>query len=128
MKRKLKETLGWVIALILLSGTVAMATESPKTTPPPKLIFMQPSKGSSKRPKAPSLQQVTCVYDGEFLHFDFTIPEGKCTLTLTGGVNTSCTFDSSELNADVYVGDISDETELTLMTEYGNQYSGTIEF
>lgn len=128
MNRKLKQSLGLVSSLIMIGGAAAMATESPQTTPPPRLIFMQPLKGSSKRPKAPSLQQITCVYDGEVLHFDFVLPEGECALTLTGGSNTSCSFDSSELNAQVYIGGISDETELTLITEYGHQYSGTLEF
>lgn len=129
MERKLKRTLGCAATLIILSGITALATESPATNPPPpKPIILKATTGSSKRPRTPSLQQITCVYDGEVLHFDFVLPEGGCTLTLTGGVNTSCSFDSSELNAEVYVGIVSDDTELILTTEYGNQYSGTLEF
>lgn len=133
MKRKHKRTLGCTVALMTLGGISVMATEtpateSPATNPPPKPIILRATTGSNKRPKAPSLQQITCVYDGENLHFDFVLPEGECSLTLTGGVNAAYTFDSSELNAEVYVGGIEDETQLTLTTEYGHLYSGTLEF
>lgn len=119
----------------LLAGASAVTGQSvsspmPDQTPPPMdPIVLDPiPKTKGHRPKAPSLQQITCTYDGEALNFEFVIPEGECTMTLSGDLTMTYAFDSSELNAEVYVGTLHSDTEITLTTEYGNEYSGTLEF
>ncbi len=85
-------------------------------------------QGTSHRPKAPSLQRITCTYDGEYLVFDFVLPEGQCELTVRSIDNTNVvceTFDSNDLVAEVFVGELSD-CEIELTTQKGNTYSGTL--
>lgn len=82
----------------------------------------------NKRPQAPSLQRITCTYDGEYLVFDFVLPEGQCELTVRSIDNTNVvceTFDSNDLVAEVFVGELSD-CEIELTTQKGNTYSGTL--
>ncbi len=83
---------------------------------------------TNHRPKAPSLQRITCVYDGETLVFDFVLPEGQCELSVRGidnGYVVTETFDSSDLVAEVFVGTITD-CEIELTTQKGNTYSGVL--
>ena len=92
-------------------------------------IQLTKTKGdTSKRPLSPSLQRITCVYDGETLVFDFVLPEGQCELTvrdIDNGYVVTETFDSSDLIAEVFVGTITD-CEIELTTQKGNIYVGNL--
>lgn len=84
-------------------------------------------KDYPSRPKAPTRQMIFCVYgDGE-LHFEFLMPEGRCSLVvanLDSGMTRTYTFDS-ESEVDVFVGSLSRAT-LYLSTAKGNAYYGEI--
>lgn len=77
------------------------------------------------RPKAPSMQSVTCTYNDGFLTFEFAFPEGECELMLsdlsTGDMVIEY-FDSA-VTEPVYVGYHS-TASLTVTTENGNTYTG----
>lgn len=91
-------------------------------------VLKNRSESGNKRPKAPSLQRITCVYDGETLVFDFVLPEGQCELSVRGidnGYVVTETFDSSDLVAEVFVGTITD-CEIELTTSLGHTYSGVL--
>ena len=106
---------------------MVFAVEKTKTVPNGTTIVLGGGiKTRPGRPKMPSRQMITCIYDGDELTFDFVVPEGMCDVVLTesSGATMSYTIDSSELTATVYVGTLS-ESEVELTTENGNTYSGT---
>ncbi len=91
-------------------------------------LLKEKKQSNNGRPKAPSLQRITCTYDGEYLVFDFVLPEGQCELAVRSIDNTNVvceTFDSSDLVAEVFVGNITD-CEIELSTSLGKIYSGTL--
>lgn len=78
-------------------------------------------------PKAPSAQSVECLYDGENLYIEFTLPEGECELEIQDLENMSYhTFDSSVMNV-ISVGRLTEGT-LYLTTESGQSYQGDYYF
>lgn len=83
---------------------------------------------TSNRPHMPDRQVITCVYDGENICLDFAYSEGVCdtyVMDARTGEMQHFSFDSSELSVFIYVGEIG-ESYITLVTEYGNTYEGTI--
>lgn len=97
------------------SGLVPPVSVPIKPKPQPKI----------NRPNSPFEQYIDCLYDGENLVFNFTIPEGECSLTVSQidkGAISFYRFDSSE-EAVVYVGEIWNAT-ITVDTALGNSYEG----
>lgn len=94
-----------------------------------KVIILEKSqKAETARPKAPSRQVVTCFYDGEYLCFDFVVPEGECNVTVTEWYSNAVqnyVIDSSELSADIYVGQLYEST-VTVTTANGNTYTAEL--
>ena len=115
--------------LILLIAMVAVSINMDAQSSTYSEALLKGKKQSNNgRPKAPSLQRITCAYDGEYLVFDFVLPEGQCELTVRSIDNTNVvceTFDSSDLVAEVFVGELSD-CEIELTTQKGNTYSGVL--
>ncbi len=115
---------------LIMAYTIAVSANAQNQLSTP-YISINPSKSQEQkacRPKAPSLQRITCAYDGEYLVFDFVLPEGQCELTVRSIDNTNVvceTFDSNDLVAEVFVGELSD-CEIELTTKKGNTYSGTL--
>lgn len=83
---------------------------------------------TSGRPRVPDHQLITCMYSGEDICLDFAYSEGMCDVYVTDartGETQHFSFDSSELSVLIYVGEIG-ESYITLVTENGNTYEGTI--
>lgn len=123
MKIKLLVILSLLFA-IYISAEAKIQNAAPQGT----VDLKKNSSHKSHRPKAPSLQRITCVYDGENLVFDFVLPEGQCELSVRGidnGYVVNETFDSSDLVAEVFVGTLSD-CEIELSTSLGHTYSGVL--
>lgn len=82
-----------------------------------------------KKPKLPSKQRIDCIYDGEYLHLNFLIPEGNCNMILYDAYNYAYNtyyYNSADESISVRIG-IVKNTTITIHTEKGNTYSGVIE-
>lgn len=77
MKIKLLVILSLLFA-IYISAEAKIQNAAPQGT----VDLKKNSTHKSHRPKTPSLQRITCVYDGENLVFDFVLPEGQCELVV----------------------------------------------
>ena len=79
------------------------------------------------RPKAPSNQLIICTYQQGELTVELTIPEGECEIYVVTntGATVYSSFDSADLVTTIYTGEFS-EADITLTTEKGNEYYGTI--
>ena len=119
-----------LIFIIVLSGSAdgLAAKENGSPRPSARDVRIRRAKQSlSGRPKAPSRQNIFCVYDGEVLDFVFTYSEGECTLVVTNlssGSVRSYSFDSSD-EASVYVGPLN-TAKIEIVTSKGNEYEGYI--
>lgn len=114
---------------VFLFGNILLpirAAEPTIPTPPPvQPIVLLPGPKPNLRPKAPSRQIVTCIYDEGNLYFEFAIPEGQCQLFLSDpstGETVVAGFDS-DVTEPVYVG-YHRTASLTVNTENGNTYAG----
>lgn len=120
------------IGLSFLSA-LCMAEQNQPAAPKPQkvpIILVKINKGvSSKRPKAPDRQVVTCAYDGEDMHLSFVIPEGMATLSVTDESLLSSTyaFDTSLQEITVIVGALEGAISIEIGTEWGNVYKGEID-
>ena len=93
----------------------------------PIVILLPPrnSKETGYRPKAPSMQHITCMYYDGTLTFEFAIPEGECQLILSDlstGEIVAADFDSA-MSEPVYVGYHS-TASLTVTTANGHTSTG----
>lgn len=117
-----------VILSLLFAIYISVEAKIQNAAPQGTVDLKKNSTHKSHRPKAPGLQRITCVYDGENLVVDFVIPEGQCELTvrdLDNGRVVTESFDSSDLYAEVFVGSLSD-CEIELSTSLGHTYSGVL--
>lgn len=80
------------------------------------------------RKKAPSKQRVTCHRFENNLALWLTVPEGWCHLIVEDeNMNTAVfTFDSSELEFETTLSNMKGRLYLTLTTQTGRTYSGTL--
>ncbi len=122
--------IGAISAAFALEATTQ--SDSPKTQEKAAAVTqkaLKPVKSSvSARPRVPSRQVVTCAYDGEYLMFDFVVPEGECNVVVTewfSNAQQSYTIDSSTLTADIHVGELYEST-VTVTTEKGNVYTADL--
>ncbi len=120
--------------LLLASCATLFATAPVEKTQPNRpttnkpIILEKSQKAESARPRVPSRQVVTCAYDGEYLMFDFVVPEGECNVVVTewfSNAQQSYTIDSSTLTADIHVGELYEST-VTVTTEKGNVYTADL--
>ena len=123
----MKRILTVLAALMILMGCLMsvphLAADSNNPTSYKKLTLVP--KNPSTRPKAPSMQQVNCIYSDGNLYFEFAFPEGQCQLLLSDlvtGETVATGFDSTSSEA-LYVGYHS-TASLTVTTANGNTYSG----
>lgn len=83
-------------------------------------------KRISDRPKAPSMQQIECYYDGQKFEIEFLYPEGQCRFVVmdvaTGEVYEQ-TF-SSEFPSVIYLDGIDSPVIIEIYTGYGHVYEG----
>ena len=120
---------GLIFATVMMAplfGTMAdnKGGGSPQPNIPIRLP-LNPKPNISHRPKAPSMQNVTCTYNEGSLTFEFAYPEGQCQLILadpTTGETVAAGFDSA-VSEPVYVGYHS-TASLTVTTANGNTYTG----
>ncbi len=132
MKKSSLLTLGIASILFPMSLLLVSSTDKPEQKPAAnksvKAVLSSESKNTALRPKAPSRQVVTCAYDGEYLMFDFVVPEGECDVVVTewfSNAQQSYTIDSSILTADIHVGELYEST-VTVTTEKGNVYTADL--
>lgn len=132
MKAKLLHSIAVTIIFCCSISVKADTNDSTTQSEPTKVDLKSenlpiPSKG---RPKAPSRQHIECWYINGELTFDFVIPEGICTLSLTDystGFTTQYTFDSAN-HADIPVGPLPNGGLIEILTQSGNSYYGYIKF
>ncbi len=113
-------------AVLSLGSLIVYADGGSTSSTPPKVISLQPKYPTQLRPKAPSMQQVSCTYSDGNLYFEFAIPEGECQLLLSDmatGETIAAGFDSAS-SEPVYVG-YHATASLTVTTANGNIYFGT---
>lgn len=120
----------FVMSFLAFSFNSSRAEGSKKdqTPKPVKVEIKKMSQNVSHRPKAPSLQQIDCIYADENLYISFAIPEGDCNMTVTDlatGLSVQYVFDTEE-SAEIHVGTLS-SAYLELETENGHSYEGWIE-
>ena len=114
-----------VFILVVLCNYTMIADSGAQSGGPKKNLVLKPGGGTSSRPKVPSMQQVSVLYEDEYLYIDFLIPEGLCEMSLvnlTTGENVYAYFDS-ENPEPIYVGALSTAT-ITVTTETGHVYQG----
>lgn len=133
MKKSVLFTIGIVAVIIPVALLLMSSVEQPERRPVSsgsneRIVLTQSRSDKSLRPKAPSRQVVTCFYDGLYLCFDFVVPEGECNVTVTEWYSNAVqnyTIDSSELSADIYVGELYEST-VTVTTANGNTYTAEL--
>lgn len=93
-----------------------------------RIIIKERLRIPNKRPKAPSAQQIFCYYEDGSLTFDFVIPEGDCSVTVTNLSNNhvAAYSISSEDEAVIYVGELS-HAYIEVYTATGHEYEGYLE-
>ena len=104
---------------------LAVSADTTPNSPTKGIIALQPKPKPNYRPKAPSMQQVSCTYSEGNLYFEFAFPEGQCQLLLSDlvtGETVAAGFDSAS-SEPVYIGYHS-TASLTVTTANGNTYSG----
>ena len=116
-----------LITAVLLAGSLfTIVADSNNGSYTQRSIKLQPRGNTSSRPKAPSMQSVSCTYSDGNLYFEFAIPEGECQLILsdssTGEIVVEY-FDSA-VSEPVYVG-YHRTASLTVDTENGKTYTGS---
>lgn len=116
---------------LLTTALMAMAIICPgfatETNDDDRTVPIIPKKNPKERPKAPSRQQISCVYNGETMTINFLIDEGNCTLTINNivtGEESLYTFDSAYL-AEITVGELT-KAYLEIQTESGHTYYGEL--
>ena len=126
MARLTKFTKIATLALIICSQAGIAFPKDNKTRRPVEVASTKSHKGH--RPKAPSRQHIECFYEEDSLHFQFTIPEGHCSLVVTDvltGISLTYDFDS-DVYAIVHVGELS-SANIEITTSNGNIYEGELE-
>lgn len=117
-----------LLSLVLLCFSVEFITaqtNSNNQAPKINVILSNKNLGGPKRPKAPSRQQILCIYENEHLNLSFAIPEGECQLTVTDmttGFSRQYVFDSSAEDT-VYVGALT-QAHIEISTANGHEYEG----
>ena len=133
MKKSALLSIGIVSLFIPVALLLMSSVDKPERRPVSygsneRIVLVQSRSDKSLRPKAPSRQVVTCFYDGQYLCFDFVVPEGECDVTVTEWFSNAVqnyTIDSSELSADVYVGELYEST-VTITTANGHTYTADL--
>ena len=123
----MKTTLRIILSVAILSigSAVVFADGGTTSGNTKKVMTLKPNYPIGYRPKAPSMQQVSCTYSDGNLYFEFVFPEGQCQLLLSDlvtGETVVAGFDSAA-SEPVYVGYHS-TASLTVTTANGNTYSG----
>lgn len=81
-----------------------------------------------KRPKAPDLQVIYCMYVGETLTISFTYPDGVCSCQITDrgtGQSSYYYINSTEGAIELEIGHLT-AFDITITTESNKSYFGTI--
>ncbi len=89
--------------------------------------FGQTNGNKGNKPKAPSRQQIEAWYLNGYLTISFLYSEGECEMTvldLSDQYSYVYSLDSS-ISTIIYIGEVSN-VEITITTEYGNEYTGYI--
>lgn len=114
-----------LLSLCFMSGISDAQQNSSQNS---SCILIKKGKPESHRPQMPSKQLIVCTYENGILALDFNLSEGLCTIQIhdiIGDHNEIDTFDSSELHYETVV-EIGCDLEITLTTQNGSVYTGTI--
>lgn len=110
--------------LFITFSSVASAdnTGSPVTTK----IGIFKTQSSNDRPQSPSRQEISCEYGNGCLFISFLYSEGVCSLSVTEGGEETQVYDfDSSTEAVIFVGELT-SANITITTEYGHTYKGTL--
>lgn len=119
-----------IISIVFLLTLLYLPVKGADNSAEPSQIIFLKEIGNNRdnRPRNPSRQQVTCLYDGECVYLSFLVPEGQCNLIITEqniGVTNYYIFNSEDEIA-IPVGIIKSSI-LRIDTEFGKSYEGLIE-
>lgn len=115
-----------VFLCVLLYFPLRGADDSAESTQ--IILLKEISNNRDNRPRTPSRQQITCIYDGECIYINFLIPEGQCSLLVTEqnlGISNCYSFDSEDETV-VRLGIIKNAM-LRIDTGFGKSYEGAIQ-
>lgn len=117
-----------LLLLALCSSKVKAQVEEQSSQSESVLLEKKNDNNSGKRRNTPSKQRVTCHRFENNLVLWLTVPEGWCHLIVEDeNMNTAVfTFDSSELEFETTLSNMKGRTYLTLTTQTGRTYSGTL--
>ena len=121
----MKKIITNLILFLFLGSSVAYSENLILPSSTSIVIYDKKEKNEPVRPKAPSRQQILCIYENEHLNLSFAIPEGECQLTvmdMTTGFARQYVFDSSG-DATINVGTLT-QAHIEISTANGHEYEG----
>lgn len=112
------------LVLLLLMGSAVSAPAMTNQGSGGTYLKKKSGDNRTKRPNAPDRQLISCYCNNGLLTVTFAFPEGECEAYITdnnSGVVATYTFDSSNLIAEIEIGDIQD-FHIEITTERGATY------
>lgn len=109
---------------MLFMGSVVSAPAMTNQGSSVTILKKKSGDNKTKRPNAPDRQLITCYCNDGLLTVTFAFPEGECEAHITdnnSGVVSTYSFDSSNLIAEIEIGDIQD-FHIEITTERGATY------
>ncbi len=110
--------------LLLLMGSAVSVSAMTNQGSSVTILKKKSGDNKKKRPNAPDRQLISCYCNDGLLTVTFAFPEGECEAHITdnnSGVVATYTLDSSNLIAEIEIGDIQD-FHIEITTERGATY------
>lgn len=117
------------ILMLTLAEEASSAPQTAVDTSQPTIILRRKAQNNHNKRKIPDRQFIGCYLNEGVITLCFTIPEGECHGYITNLQTNqaySCSFDSSELVADINIENIIDTLYIEFTTDKGNTYCGTL--
>lgn len=112
------------LVLLLLMGSAESVPAMTNQGSGGTYLKKKSGENRTKRPNAPDRQLISCYCNDGILTVTFAFSEGECEAYITdnnSGVVATYTFDSSNLIAEIEIGDIQD-FHIEITTERGVTY------
>lgn len=120
-----------IIMLMACTGSIVYGEPSNQKTSK-VVIALQKSRGanSQNKPKSPDRQVISCAYDGEVMELHFAFSEGVVDIAISDAEMQEAVYslDSSSLEIYIPIPDLVGPINITLNTERGVSYEGSIEY
>lgn len=110
--------------LLLLMGSAVSVSAMTSQGSGGTYLKKKSGDNRTKRPDAPDRQLISCYCNDGLLTVTFAFPEGECVAYITddnSGVVSTYSFDSSNLIAEIEIGDTQD-FHIEITTERGATY------